>query len=151
MGKKSGLTGQWGRMWGPFHGWGGGTCKRACHRVKGASYGPLCMNAPTSRPVSPAPAISLPPDPFSLPRLACSHPVGMCVYVCVPLSLSFTSVVILLTLHICKPFHITTHCFLLVKKNFKFTCTKDNSSLSQRGSCYSWFWPSSLLIIIAFY
>lgn len=69
---------------------------------KGTSHGPLCMNAPTSRPVSPAPpasTISLPPDPFSLPRLACSHPLGMFVFVCVPLSLYFTSVVAHLTPH----------------------------------------------------
>lgn len=60
---------------------------------KGASHGPLCMNAPTSRPVSPAPAVSLPPDPFSLPRPACSQSVGMFVFVCVPLSRSVISIV----------------------------------------------------------
>lgn len=65
---------------------------------KGASHGPLCMNAATSRPVSLAPAIRFPPDPFLLPRLACSHPVGMFVFVCVPLSRSFISVAIHLTL-----------------------------------------------------
>lgn len=63
----------------------------------GACHGPLCMNAPTSRPVFPAPAIILPPVTFSLPWLACSPPVGMFVFVCVPLSLFITSVVTHLT------------------------------------------------------
>lgn len=54
---------------------------------KGASHGPLCINDPTSRPVSPAPAVSLPPDTFSLPTLAGYHP-GKFVFVCVPLSQS---------------------------------------------------------------
>lgn len=113
MGKESGLTEHWGHMWGPFQGWGGGICERACHGEKGVSHGPLCMNAPTSRPVSPAPlapAISLPPDPFLLPRPACSHPLGMFVFVCVPLSLYFTSVVTHLTpqtsnLHMTSSYH----------------------------------------------
>lgn len=65
---------------------------------KETSHGPLCMNARTSRPVFPAPAIILPPHAFSLPRLACCPPVGMFVFVCVPLSLSITSVVTHLTL-----------------------------------------------------
>lgn len=66
---------------------------------KGASHGPLCMNARASRPVFPASAIILLSHAFSLPRSACCHPVGMFVFVCVPLSLFITSVAIHSTLH----------------------------------------------------
>lgn len=92
---------------------------------KGASHGPLCMNAPTSRPVSPAPAISLPPDPFSLP----SPRRNVCLCLCT----SFTF------FHLCCdpsgtsdlqtfPYHNTS-----LRKNSN---THTNSSLSH---CVSYF------------
>lgn len=86
MGNESGVTGQWGPMsphGGPFQHWGGGLVKGPAIGEKGASHGPLCMNAPTSRPVSPSWAVSLASDLLSLPRLPCSHPAGMFVFVCV--------------------------------------------------------------------